>query len=177
MALAQKKLYTTDDIYALPDGTRAELIDGEMYMMAPPGSMHQRLLSFLHVEIGNYIRNKNRNCEVYPAPFAVFLNADDKTYVEPDISVICDPSKLDDRGCNGAPDWVIEIVSPGSKRMDYFIKLFKYQTAGVKEYWIVDPDKNRVMVYLYEKDEINVYDFTDEIPVGIYDGDLKIEME
>ena len=91
--------------------------------------------------------------------------------------MICDPSKLDDRGCNGAPDWVIEIVSPGSKRMDYFIKLFKYQTAGVKEYWIVDPDKNRVMVYLYEKDEINVYDFTDEIPVGIYDGDLKIEME
>ena len=72
---------------------------------------------------------------------------------------------------------MIEIVSPGSKRMDYFIKLFKYQTAGVKEYWIVDPDKNRVMVYLYEKDEINVYDFTDEIPVGIYDGDLKIEME
>ena len=177
MALAQKKLYTTDDIYALPDGTRAELIDGEMYMMAPPGRKHQRLLSFLHLEIGNYIRNKNGNCEVYPAPFAVFLNADDKTYVEPDISVICDPSKLDDRSCNGAPDWVIEIVSPGSKRMDYFIKLFKYQTAGVKEYWIVDPDKNRVMVYLYEKDEINVYDFTDEIPVGIYDGDLKIEME
>ncbi len=177
MALPQEKLYTTDDIYALPDGTRAELIDGEMYMMAPPNFKHQKISAFLHNTIYSYIQSRHGECVALAAPFAVFLNADDKTYVEPDISVICDPSKLDDRGCNGAPDWVIEIVSPGSKRMDYFIKLFKYQTAGVKEYWIVDPDKNRVMVYLYEKDEINVYDFTDEIPVGIYDGDLKIEME
>ena len=75
------------------------------------------------------------------APFAVFLNADDKNYVEPDISVICDKSKLTDKGCNGAPDWIIEIVSSGSRRMDYYTKLFKYRTAGVREYWIVDPDK------------------------------------
>ena len=76
---------------------------------------------------------------VYPAPFAVFLNQDDKTYVEPDVTVVCDADRLDDKGCNGAPDWIVEIVSPGSYRMDYLIKLFKYRTAGVKEYWIVNP--------------------------------------
>lgn len=105
------------------------------------------------------------------------MNADDRNYVEPDISVICDKSKLDDRGCNGAPDWVIEIVSPSSKQMDYFTKLFKYRTAGVKEYWIVDSEKNRVMVYQFKQDEVNVYDFTEDIPVGIYDGDLRIRIE
>ena len=146
-------------------------------MTAPPSRRHQTILNYINTEINLFIRKKGGDCEVYPAPFAVFLNADDKTYVEPDISVICDPSRLDDRGCNGAPDWVIEIVSPGSKRMDYFIKSFKYRTAGVKEYWIVDPDRNRVMIYLYEKDEVNVYGFTEEIPVDIYNGDLIIKIE
>ena len=177
MALPKEKLYTVDDIYALSDGTRAELIDGVMYMMTPPGRKHQELVSFLHLEIGNFIRNKNGNCKIYPAPFAVFLNEDDRTYVEPDISVICDESKLDDRGCNGAPDWVIEIVSPSSRKMDYFTKLFKYRMSGVKEYWIVDPDKNQVMVYEFDKDDVSAYSFSDEISVGIYDGDLKIKIE
>lgn len=177
MALAQEKFYTIDDIYALPDGTRAELIDGEMYMMAPPGRRHQGLVHFFDRIIGNYIQDHRGECKIYPAPFAVFLNADDTTYVEPDLSVICDPSKLDDRGCNGAPDWVIEIVSPGSKRMDYFIKSYQYRTAGVKEYWIVDPQKDKVMVYRFDQDDVNTYDFTDEIPVGIYEGDLKIRVE
>ncbi|MDE5589145.1 MAG: Uma2 family endonuclease [Acetatifactor sp.] len=76
---------------------------------------------------------------IYLAPYAVFLNADETNYVEPDISVICDKSKLDERGCNGAPDWIIEVVSPSTERMDYGIKLFKYRSAGVREYWIVNP--------------------------------------
>lgn len=80
-----------------------------------------------------------QNSKPYIAPFAVFLNEDDKTYVEPDISVICSPDKLNDKGCVGAPDWVIEIVSLGSRRMDYYAKLFKYRTAEVREYWIVEP--------------------------------------
>ena len=177
MALAQEKLYTIDDIYALPDGERAELIDGELYMMTPPGTTHQRIVSFLNRTIGNYIQEQNGDCEIFPAPFAVFLNEDDRTYVEPDISVICDESKLDDRGCNGAPDWVIEIVSPSSRKMDYFTKLFKYRRSGVKEYWIVDPDKNQVMVYEFDKDDVSAYSFSYEISVGIYDGDLKIKIE
>ena len=105
-------LITIDDIYALPDGKRAELIDGQLYYMAPPNTKHQRILSFLHLEIGNYIRENKGTCEVFPAPFAVFLSADNSKYLEPDISVICDINKLNDHGCHGAPDWVIEIVSP-----------------------------------------------------------------
>ncbi len=177
MALAQEKLYTIDDIYALPDGERAELIEGELYMMSPPGTTHQRIVSFLHWTIRNYIQEQNGDCEAFPAPFAVFLNNDEHTYVEPDISVICDKSKLDEKGCNGAPDWVIEIVSPSSKRMDYFIKLFKYQKAGVREYWIVDPSENKVIVYDFENEDMNTYDFEDQIPVNIYDGDLKIKLK
>ena len=113
-ALTQERLYTIDDIYALPDGDRAELIDGQLYSMAPPSRRHQDILSFLHLVIGNYIAQNNGGCKVYPAPFAVFLSADNSKYLEPDISVICDKDKLDERGCNGAPDWIIEIVSPSS---------------------------------------------------------------
>ncbi len=177
MTLVQEKLYTIDDIYALPDGERAELIDGALYMMSPPGTTHQRIVSFLNRTIGIYIQEQNGDCEVFPAPFAVFLNNDEHTYVEPDISVICDKSKLDEKGCNGAPDWVIEIVSPSSKRMDYFIKLSKYQNAGVKEYWIIDSDKNNVFVYDFENEDLNAYGFEEQIPVNIYDGDLKIKLK
>lgn len=175
-ALRKEEMYTTDDIYALPDGERAELIDGEIYYMAPPSTKHQRVSSYLHNEIYNYIKKNQGQCEIFAAPFAVFLNEDDTTYVEPDISVICDPHKITDKGCQGAPDWVIEIVSPSSKTMDYYTKLFKYQTAGVREYWIVDPNKQRVTVYFFEKESVEEYSFSDDIPVGIYEGfSLKVQ--
>ena len=177
MALAQKIAdyeYTIDDIYALPEGKRAELIDGQIYMMAAPSRKHQRLVSLLNQKIANYIDDKNGDCEVYPAPFAVFLNADNKTYVEPDISVICNKDKLNDKGCNGAPDWIIEIVSPTSSRMDYAIKLFKYRSAGVKEYWIVDSDKNRISVWNLENEDMFEYTFSDVVKAGIYE-DLEID--
>lgn len=93
-AYAQEKQYTINDIYALPEGERAELINGQIYAMAPPSTTHQRILSFLHLEIGNYIRANQGKCEVFPAPFAVFLSADNSKYLEPDISVICDTNKL-----------------------------------------------------------------------------------
>ena len=135
--LKKQTMYTISDIYALPDGERAELIDGQIYNMMPPGRLHQKISWKLHQAIANYIDSRNGLCEVYAAPFAVFLNDDDINYVEPDLSVICDLSKLDDKGCHGAPDWVIEIVSSGSRSRDYMTKLFKYRTAGVREYWIV----------------------------------------
>lgn len=176
MALVQQKTYTIDDIYALPDGQRAELIDGQIYMMAPPSTGHQKISWKLHQEIGNYIDSRGGNCDVYAAPFAVFLNEDGLNYVEPDISVICDKNKIDDRGCNGAPDWIIEIVSPSSQQMDYGIKLFKYRTAKVREYWIVNPLKQTVTVYDFEHEkETRQYSFDDTIPVCIY-GDLKINI-
>ncbi len=174
MPLLNSDSYTTEYIYSLPEGQRAELIDGVVYDMAPPSFMHQKLLSFLHLEIGTYIRAKKGACEVIPAPFAVFLNKDDKTYVEPDISVICDANKLNEKGCIGAPDWIIEIVSPSSKRMDYMIKLFKYRTAGVREYWIVDKAKNQINVYNFEKNDMKDYSFNDIVDSGIY-SDLKID--
>ncbi|MCI9336549.1 MAG: Uma2 family endonuclease [Lachnospiraceae bacterium] len=165
----QLQYYTVEDIYNLPDGQRAELIDGELYMMATPGRIHQRLVMLLSNRIFNYINSKNGDCEVYPSPFAVFLNADDKLYLEPDISVICDKDKLTEEGCKGAPDWIIEIVSPTSRPMDYNKKLFKYRTAGVREYWIVDPMKRQITVYNFEHDTYEEYSFSDKVKTGIYD--------
>lgn len=170
----QNKEYTVDDIYALPVGQRAELIDGQMYRMAPPGRKHQRIVLELSTIINNYMKRKGGACEVDIAPFAVFLNADDKNYVEPDISVICDRDKLTDKGCTGAPDWIIEIVSPGSRRMDYYTKLFKYRTAGVREYWIVDPEKNRILVYNFKSEDTGDYTFSETVKAGIY-HDLEID--
>ncbi len=174
--LRQEEIYTINDIYALPDGERAELIDGIIYYMAPPNRIHQKISWKLHQAIANYIDSNKGTCEVYAAPFAVFLNEDDKNYVEPDISVICDKEKLTDKGCNGAPDWIIEIVSSGSRRMDYYTKLFKYRNADVREYWIVDPVREQIMVYRFEKETMEQYSFGEEVPVGIYDGfTIKVE--
>lgn len=166
----KEEIYTIEDIYSLPDGERAELIDGQIYDMAPPSTKHQRVVSEIHYQIKDYIKRNHGTCEVFPAPFAVFLEKDDKTYVEPDICVICDPSKLDDKGCHGAPDWVVEVVSPSSRQMDYYKKLFKYRAAGVREYWIVDPEKKRVMVYNFEQDTGAEYTFGENVPSGIYEG-------
>lgn len=166
--------HTTDDIYALPDGQRAELIDGRLYMMAPPSRLHQRIILELSTMIHQHIRKKHGTCEVDIAPFAVFLNDDDKNYVEPDISVICGADKLTDTGCYGAPDWIIEVASPGSMRMDYYIKLFKYRSAGVREYWIIDPGKNRVTVYRFDLEDTEEYTFSDRVKTGII-PDLEID--
>lgn len=174
-ALKQEEHYTIADIYNLPDGERAELIDGQIYYMAPPSRTHQKISWKLHQAIGNYIDSKGGKCEVYAAPFAVFLNKDDENYVEPDISVICDPSKLDEKGCHGAPDWVVEIVSKSSRSMDCLTKLFKYRNSGVREYWIVDPIKEIVMVYQFDKEIMEQYAFGEDVKSGIYE-DLLIKI-
>ncbi len=175
MPLPKLQHYTIDDIYNLPEGHRAELIDGQVFDMAPPNRRHQEILSFLHAEIYNHIAQNGGECKVYPAPFAVFLSADDSKYLEPDISVVCDKNKLDDRGCNGAPDWIIEIVSPGSRSMDYYTKLSLYRSAGVREYWIVDPMKQTILVYDMEHASAPViYSFSDAIKANIYD-DFEID--
>jgi len=176
MSLPKEQTYTIDDIYALPEGTRAELIDGNIYYMAPPSRMHQEILGRLYQKIANYIDSKGGSCKVYPAPFAVKLNEDDKTIVEPDISVICNPDKLTDKGCTGSPDWIIEITSPSNSSQDYVVKLNKYMTAGVREYWIVNPQSKNVYVYRFEEKKFNTipYTFNDKVKVGIYD-DLLID--
>ena len=178
MAIPQKLTYTEADYYALPEDVRAELIDGQIYYQAAPSRIHQKILGGLYATIYNHIKSKSGSCEVYPAPFAVKLWEDRKTIVEPDISVIFDPSKLTEKGCTGAPDWIIEIVSPGSSSHDYIRKLNLYADAGVLEYWIVNPIQQSVFVYHLETDSFQVkfYTFQDKIKVNIYD-DLWIDFQ
>ena len=174
---AEKKVYTIDDIYSLPDGVRAELIDGQLFYMASPTRTHQKITGEIYLAVASYIRSHGGECEVYIPPYGVFLNADDSIFVEPDLTVICDPSKSEEKGCVGAPDWIVEVVSPSSKRMDYSIKLFKYRTAGVREYWIINPEKRIIMVYQWKdgQESVEMYSFEDGITVGIY-PDLRIRL-
>lgn len=174
MAVIKREPYTINDIEELPDGQRAELLDGEIYMMSPPNTSHQRLSMFLSLKIGSYIQKKQGKCEIFAAPFAVYLNDDDYNYVEPDLSIICESNKIDKKGCHGAPDFVAEIVSTSSRQMDYLTKLFKYQQAGVREYWIVDPKDKSIIVYFFEKELIEKYTFQNQVKVNIYE-DLSID--
>ena len=171
MPLLKNDHYTSEDYWNLPEEKRAELINGKFYDMAPPSRIHQKLVMELSATIREYIKKNHGSCEVYPAPFGVNLDADDKDWVEPDVSVICDPNKLTDRGCSGAPDLIFEIVSPASRKMDYSLKNMIYSQAGVREYWIVDPAKEKVVVYCYENDsDPCLYSFDADVPVGIYPG-------
>lgn len=152
-----------------PPRQHEELIDGEFYSTELPNRIHQEICFSLSRKIADFIDSHNGSDKVYPAPFAVFIDMDN--YVEPDISVICDRSKLSDQGCYGAPDWVIEIVSPATQRMDYFVKLFKYRIAGVREYWIVNPMKRTVQVYIFDETGNSMqFCFDDTIKVGIYEN-------
>ena len=150
---AEKKLFTLADCLTWDEDERIEIINGEAFMMATPSRMHQKISMELSRQLANYLEGKP--CEVYPSPFGVrlFEQAGDSpenvdTLVEPDISVVCDRNKLDDHGCKGAPDMIIEILSPSSLRHDRLVKLNLYQRAGVREYWIVDPENRSVMVFL-----------------------------
>lgn len=176
MAIPPKKVYTEDDYYAIPEDVRAELIDGQIYYQAAPSRAHQEILMEISGTVRDYLKSKNGPCKVYPAPFAVKLKENRKTIVEPDISVICNRGKLTDKGCNGAPDWIVEIVSPSNSSHDYIRKLNLYADAGVREYWIVNPMEQTVFVYHLEKDSFKVqsYTFQDKIKVNIYD-DLWID--
>ena len=175
MPLPKQKTYTIEDIYALADGERAELIDGQIFYMAPPTRTHQRIVLSLSRKIADYIDQNSGTCEVNVSPFAVYLNADDKRYLEPDIFVVCDQDKLDEKGCHGAPDWVIEVVSPGSREMDYYIKLALYKESGVRLYWMVDIERKTIVVYDLEHESIPaLYHFVDSVPVVIY-LDFKID--
>lgn len=170
MALAKEVWKTIEDMESLPEGTRAELIDGIIIYNTAPTIAHQRIVSFLTRKIGNYIESNHGKCEVFPSPFDVQLSADDKyNLFQPDVTVVCDPSKLNSgKRCIGAPDWVIEVVSPSTKAQDYMIKLNKYQRAGVREYWIVDPEKKRIMQHYFEKGIWNERYFNQSVEVGIY---------
>ena len=164
-----KENCTAEDYWNLPESCRANLINGKLYRSLTPNTIHQTLVLELADAFDKYVNIHADSCEVMMGPFGVNPDAEGKNWVEPDISVICDPSKLDDRGCNGAPDLVIEIVSPSSRRMDYSTKNALYSESGVREYWIVDPAKERTTIYRYEEDAAPVfYLFSDDVPVSIF---------
>ena len=176
--LTTNNICTEDGFDRPPETERAELIEGQFYDLAAPSRIHQEILMELSAVIRNYIKSKNGLCKVCPAPFAVKLFADRTTIVEPDISVICKPDKLTEKGCSGAPDWIIEIVSPRNPGHDYVKKLNLYMDAGVREYWIVDPLEKTVLVYhLFESRFIvRTYTFHDKIKAEIFD-DLWIDFK
>lgn len=174
MAFAKAKIYTTEDIEALPEDVRAELINGQLFLMATPTPTHQALISFLVFEFYNYIHSHKGTCQVFPAPLALYLNNDNRTYLEPDIMVVCDPEKISGKGCHGAPDFVAEIISPSTQSRDYLLKLNLYQDAGVREYWILDTKRNTIHVYDFVHHTKNTYSFEDTVPVEIFD-DLEID--
>ena len=174
-AVPSEKPYTVADIEALPEGQRAELIDGDLYMFGAPLRIHQKISIELTTAIKNHIKESGKTCDVYAAPFAVYIGGaeDHYNYVEPDISVICDKTKLTDKGCVGAPDWIIEIVSPSSTQTDYIRKLSLYERSGVREYWIVNPESQTARTYYFNAGSeaaTREYDFDDSVPVKICDG-------
>ena len=168
--------YTLADYYALPDDRRVELIDGVIYDMSSPESIHQILITSIWKDLFNYISDRKGNCLPMIAPLDVQLDRDDRTMVQPDVLVVCDRSKVVRRCVYGAPDFVVEILSPSTWEKDMYVKLGKYESAGVREYWIVDPKKKRVLVYDFEHTDFPaLYTFTDQIPVGIFDGECRVD--
>lgn len=168
--------YTLEDYYALPDERRVELIDGVIYDMSAPTTIHQLIGLEIWGQLQKFIRKKKGTCIPFAAPVDVQLDCDDRTMVQPDVLVVCDRDKIIKRCVYGAPDFVVEVLSPSTKRKDSIIKLSKYISAGVREYWVVDPDKKQVVVYDFQKEDYPViYGFGGEIPVGIFDGECQID--
>lgn len=166
----QPKQITLDQYESLPENIRKEVFDGVAYDMSSPSQIHQTILTELLVTIRSYLKEKNGPCQIFPAPFDVKLKDCPLTIVQPDLLVVCDKDKLDGKRCNGAPDFIIEIVSPNNAADDYIRKLYYYKNAGVREYWIVDPRRKIVTVNNFEGNILNIqYSFEAVIKVGIYD--------
>ena len=175
----KQERFTFADCLTWDENEHIEIIHGEAFMMATPSRFHQEICFEIGRQLGNYLEGKQ--CKVYPAPFGVRLFEQDgdspenvDTVVEPDISVVCDRSKLDEHGCKGAPDLIVEVLSPSTQRHDQLVKLNLYQRAGVREYWIVDPENRTVRVMVQAGGGIlqvhEVYGKDDVAKVNVLDG-------
>ena len=170
-------MFTVDDYRALPYDQIVELIDGYFYDMAAPNTFHQLIAGELYRQIANYIVEQDGACTPFISPVDVQLDNDEKTMLQPDIAIVCNPGQIVRRNIMGAPDFVLEVISPGSRRKDYIIKLHKYEDAGVREYWLVDPNQKVVLVYFFEDEACPIiYPIDADIPVHIFDGRLVLKM-
>ena len=169
---------TLEDYLALPEGIRVELIDGVFYDMASPTTIHQRIGGQIYTQLNFFVDANNGSCVPFIAPTDVQLDCDDKTIVEPDVFVVCDRDKITKPRIVGAPDFIVEVLSPSNWYHDTQRKLWKYKQAGVREYWIVMPEQMKIHVYEFEKsDEPTIYTFDAEIPVGIWDGKCRVDFK
>ena len=168
--------YTIEDYLALPEEARVELIDGTFYDMSAPTTIHQHLVVEIALQIRSQMSESDQDCLLLVAPVDVQLDMDDKTMVEPDILVLCDKSKLTKNRIIGAPDLVIEVLSPSTLRKDLYIKGEKYQKAGVKEYWMVDPDSQfLIQIDFTNRQPVHYYSFNQQVPVLISDGHCQVD--
>ena len=171
----ENPLHTLEEYLALPDERRVELIDGEFYDMASPARIHQAILSRLLMELMPYADN-HPDCELFVAPSDVVLDNDEYTVVQPDLYIVCRETTFNKLRFYGAPDFIIEILSPSGRYHDQFRKLNKYRLAGVREYWIIDPEKLKITVYDLEHEELpETYTFSDTIPVLISNGECSVD--
>ena len=178
--LAHKKQgdYTIEDYYNLPNEHRVELIDGVIYDMTAPTYVHQGFGGEIYAVFRDYIRKNKGKCMAFISPADIQLDRDNKTMVQPDVFVICDRDKLKKRVLFGAPDLVVEILSPSTRKKDIVIKTRKYRLAGVREYWIVDPMHKQICVHEFAKNDITaLYSFDDCVPVGIWDGKCVVDFK
>ncbi len=170
--------HTIEDYYALPTDVRVELIDGRFYALASPTVQHQRLVASLWNQINSYIESHKGKCEAFMSPLDVVLGSDDRTIVQPDVMVVCDPKKIEDgKRVEGAPDFVAEILSESTFKKDFSLKYRKYRESGVMEYWMVDPENKTVFTCDFTQDKMimEIHDFKEKIPVAIYGGKCLID--
>lgn len=170
--------YTVDDYRALPDDQRMELIDGVLYDMETPTGVHQIIGGRIFTTLSNYIMGKKGRCIPLYSPIDVQLDCDDKTIVQPDVLVLCDRDKLTGNTIYGVPDFIAEVLSKSTRKKDMFLKLNKYMNAGVREYWMIDPEKQKVLVYDFEHDNYPViYGFDTVVPIAMFAGECEVDFQ
>ena len=172
--------YTLEDYYNWPEDERIELIDGVIYHVSMPSIKHQRIVGEIDFTFKSFVRKRKGKCEIFGAGIDVRLNCDNKTMVVPDITVICEKDKLTEQYLDGAPDLVVEVLSPSTRKKDMTLKVNKYMNAGVREYWIIDPKKEYIIVYKNNPEDeddlqIQYYTFENQVPVGIWDGECVVD--
>ncbi len=174
--VSRQRTYTLEDYYRVPEERRVELIDGVIYDMSSPSSFHQLVAGLIYTKLLTHVLDGKGQCLPMIAPIDVQLDRDNRTMVQPDVVVVCDRDKIIEHCIYGAPDFVIEVLSRSSAKRDSVIKLNKYLSAGVREYWLIDPDRQKVLVYHFEKEEYPIiHSFDAQIPVGIWDDGFAID--